>query len=298
MTDRIEPDEDETAVRTMLRRLGVRPAGHDVDDAEQQPAAVAAPPKPEPAVTVPGPRRASALRLPDWWNEKKPALGADDEPSAAPAGDAEDGDEPGEEPDLDEHDDEQDDAPAEQPARRRRPRLLNVVKRPHADDGDGQAEEDEEEPADGDEDAGEEQPAKRAGRSRPSGGGSARPPFATPAFPTATATEKERKSLVQAVREVSPEAKFLIYHGTGLGAGWFFGIPQYVHDVTRSIAESPLALRDNPDAYFWGVGAALLLAVDRATRKWVMLVHWAVRGVTTSAVIGAALHGNPIPHWH
>lgn len=115
-------------------------------------------------------------------------------------------------------------------------------------------------------------------------------------FPSAPDTVKERKSLAQAVREMSPETKWLIYHGTGLAAGLYFGIPQLVRDVTATIADSPLALRDNADAYFWGVGAVLVLALDRATRRWSLLVHWVVRALTTSAVIGAALHGNPIPH--
>lgn len=75
-----------------------------------------------------------------------------------------------------------------------------------------------------------------------------------------------------------------------------FGIPQFAHDVTRSVAESPFALRDNPDAYFWAVGAVLVLSLDRATRNWWLLVAWATRGLTTSVVIGALLHGNPIPH--
>ncbi|MEU1180589.1 hypothetical protein ABZ464_23605 [Streptomyces sp. NPDC005820] len=300
MTEHIEPDDDETAVRTALLRLGVRPAGHAPDDeAEQQPATVAVPPKPdyEPTAKVPAPRRASAPRMPGWWEERKPQLALVGDEPAATGHDDEEKPAPGEPDDAD--DQEEGEEPTEQAERRRRPRLQKVLKRSRADDDgdpDDLGEEDEEEPGDDDEDAGEGQPAKRARRWRPSGGGSSRPPFATPVFTPATGQAKERKSLVQAAREMSPEAKFLIYHGTGLGAGFFFGIPQYAHDVIRSIADSPLALRDNPDAYFWGVGAVLLLALDRATRRWSLVVHWAARGLTTSAVIGAALHGNPIPH--
>lgn len=290
MTDHIEPD-DETTVRTALRRLGVRPAGHAADDDhEQQLAAVAAPSMPEhdPTPAVPRPRRSGPPRMPEWWEERKPQLVLVDDEREEP--------DPGEQ--HDDAADGQDEEPAEQSARRRQPRLQKVAKRRHADDVDADdlGEEDEEEPGEDVEDTGEGQPAKRARRWRPSGGGSSRPPFATPVFPSTTGQAKDRKSLVQAAREMPPESKWLIYHATGLGAGFFFGIPQYVRDVTRSVADSPLKLRDNPDAYFWGVGAVLLLALDRVTRRWSLVVHWAARGLTTSAVIGAALHGNPIPH--
>ncbi|WP_327345921.1 hypothetical protein [Streptomyces europaeiscabiei] len=287
------PDEDESAVRETLRRFGVRPAGY-ADDGEQPPAPVVVPPKPDyaPTVTAPAPRGAGAPRLPHWWDDRKPELPTGDQPAVAASSDDEgEHDEPGEKPDEPEAaDDDQDD---EQPTGRPR---LQVVKRDHADDPDDQGEDGGEEPADDDEDAGEG-PAKRSVRRwRPAGGGSARPPFATPAFPSATDTAKERKSLVQAAREASPEAKWLISHASGLATGFVFGIPQFAHDVTRSVAESPFALRDNPDAYFWAVGAVLVLSLDRATRNWWLLVAWATRGLTTSVVIGALLHGNPIPH--
>ncbi|MEU0060733.1 hypothetical protein [Streptomyces sp. NPDC006334] len=292
MTDHIEPD-DETAVRTALRRLGVRPAGHAAADVDQQPA-VAASPAPEhaSAPAVAGPRRSGAPRMPHWWEERKPRLVlVDDEYAATPPADEEPG--PGEQyDDLGEIDQET----AEQPARHSRPHQRKTAKRPDAGEDDDLREEDEEEPGEDEENAGEGQPTKRTRRWWSSGGGSSRPPFATPAFPSATGQAEERKSLVQATREMPPEAKWLMYHTTGLGAGLFFGIPQHARDVTRSIADSPLALRDNPDAYFWGVGAVLVLALDRMTRRWSVLVHWVARGVTTSVIIGAALHGNPIPH--
>ncbi|MDX3069547.1 hypothetical protein PV518_46775, partial [Streptomyces sp. ND04-05B] len=156
---------------------------------------------------------------------------------------------------------------------------------------------DGENPEDDDEDAGEGQPQKRPARRWTSArSGSRRPAFATPAFPSAPDTPKERKSLVQVAREMPPEAKWLIYNGSGLAAGLYFGVPQFANDVTASIADSPLPLRDNPDAYFWAVGAVLVLAIDRKTRHWSLLVHWVARALTTSAIIGAALHGDPIPH--
>ncbi|WP_329253467.1 hypothetical protein [Streptomyces canus] len=68
----------------------------------------------------------------------------------------------------------------------------------------------------------------------------------------------------------------------------------FATEVTRSVADSPLPLRDNPDAYFWIGGAVFILAVDRVTRKWAWLLGWCKRGVTTSLIVGALLHGNTV----
>jgi hypothetical protein len=282
-----EPDEGETKVRAALRRLGARPAGHaPADDAEQQPApaAVVIPPRPEYEPTVPGPRRASAPRLPDWWSARKPPL--DD--------DAEDGDEPVEQPAaVEQHDDGE---PAEQPARRHRPRLRRVEKRPHVDDAEEPGdlgEEDGEDPGEDTEDAGEGRLRKRSPRWRRSHRETTRPPFAT-AIPLYRAPEK--KSLAELVREVAPHKKWLLYIGSGFAAGWYFGIPQFVRDATASVAHHPGRLQDNPDVYFWGVVALIVISLDRATRRSWFLIAWATRGLTVCLALGAVLYGNPLPH--
>ncbi|MGW4731785.1 hypothetical protein ACWEQC_21925 [Streptomyces shenzhenensis] len=289
MTDHIAPGDDETAVRTMLRRLGVRPAGHDAEQ-RAAPAVAEIPPMPDypPTVTVPGPRRASVPRFPDWWDDRKPELGADDQ----------DSDEPGEESAaVEQHDgDDQDGEPVEQPARRLRGRLRKVVTRPKADDGDEPddlGEDDEEDPVEGDEDAGEGQPQKRSARRRRPRGEPTRPPFAT-AVPLYR--QPEKKSLIELAREIPVHKKWLLYIGSGFAAGWYFGVPQFVREATASVAQHEGKLRDNPDVYFWGVVALAVVAFDRATRRSWFLIAWATRGLTVCLVLGALLYGNDLPN--
>lgn len=293
-----EPDEGETKVRAALHRLGARPAGHaPADHAEQQPAPVAVviPPRPEyqPTVGVPGPRRVLAPRLPDWRDLHKPELDVvDDEPE-----------------DADDASEDVEDEPEEQPAESRRRRLLRLVKgeRDVSDDGAEQrppqlrkvskepaADQGEEPEDDGEEDLDE---VRRVGEGRGGKGrvtvpsGYRRPRFTTPAIPR---PEKERKSFAQAWREIDPATKWGLYHVSGLVGGLAFGVVSFATDVTRSVAESPLPLGENPDAYFWTAGAVLVLAVDRVTRRWAWLVGWCTRGVTTSLIVGALLHGNTV----
>ncbi|WP_233646779.1 hypothetical protein [Streptomyces sp. BSE6.1] len=299
-TQEIGPDE--AAVRAKLHRLGFVPAGHDANTPADSPAP--APPRPDPDNDGPNdpPNPAvPASRLPDWRDPHKPTLGADDEDvDDAPGEPAED----------------VDGAP-EEPADSRRRRVLKLVKGEPADDGDEPDDVDEDtdrhdrprpvkvtkEPADDqDEDPGEDDDEiVEAGEGRGrrfriprSSAPSRRPPFSTPVFPRAP---KERKSFAQAWREIDPSIKWLMYHGSGFVGGLAFGVVSFATDVTRSVAESPLPLRENPDAYFWGAGAVIVLAVDRATRSWARIIHWCARGVTTSLLIGALLHGNTIGDW-
>lgn len=286
------PDEKETAVRAALLKLGARPAGHaPVDDTElrtapaavhrRAPVAVVVPPRPEhpPTIPAPGPRRASQPRMPDWWDENKPALAdVDDE-------------QPGQQ------DPRQDDGdPVEADSRFR---LLKVLKDGRAarreQQTDDQDDDQDEEPEEDDGEGADEVRRVGEGRGRrfrlPVKEASQRPRFSTPVFPR---EEKERKSLAQAWRETRPETKFAAYNLTGLAGGLLFGVVGYATEVTRSVADSPLPLRDNADAYFWGAGAVLVLAADRATRKWPWLVGWCTRGITVSVLVGAVLHGNTV----
>ncbi|MEU2265000.1 hypothetical protein ABZ568_00800 [Streptomyces olindensis] len=309
-TQHTEPDENETAVRARLLKLGARPAGHAPVDAEQQPApaagqrpapvAVVVPPRPEHPPTIPAPtrRRGSQPRVPDWWSDEKPALtSADGDEQPEQQDPQQTGGDPLEAdprfrrvqaileglaarseqqtgPDGDDQDDEISER-TDRPGRRR------ASKEPAADQG--------EEP---EEDADE---IRRVGEGRgrrlrlPLKQASQRPRFSTPVF---LHEEKEKKSLAQAWRETRPEVKFAVYNLTGLAGGLLFGVVGYATEVTRSVADSPLPLRDNVDAYFWGAGAVLVLAADRATRKWSWLVGWCMRGITVSVLVGAVLHGN------
>ncbi|GGZ73038.1 hypothetical protein ACFOOM_01130 [Streptomyces echinoruber] len=301
-THHTEPDEAEA--RAALLRLGARPAGHaltdDVDDQAAAPAAPAAvPPMPDrpPTVGVPGPRRDGAPRLPDWWNSHKPELSVVDE-QPEPAADTDEHDDAGDEPaapesrrhrvlrilkgeraaDSSERDDEDEDEIRETGGRR--PRLRRVSKEPAADQGEESGEYDDEIRPAGEGRGRWRRPAATSGYERPR--------FSTPVFPRAG---RERKSFAQAWREVDPATKWGLYHLTGLAGGLMLGVVGYATDVTASLAESPLPLRDNPAAYFWGAGAVLVVAVDRVTRRWFWLIGWCTRAVTTSVVVGAVLHG-------
>ncbi|MDQ0762047.1 hypothetical protein [Streptomyces canus] len=273
-----EPDEGETKVRAALHRLGARSAGHaPAGDAERQPAPV--PVRPEYEPTVPGPRRACAPRLPDWWNARKPELETDD---------AQEDDEQGESPaSVEQHDDGDDLAEG------RRPRLRKVSKQPDADDIDEPDDLGEEDAEAVDEDAGEGQPRKRAARWRRSHGETTRPPFAT-AVPLYR--EAEKVSLAELIRHVPAHKKWLLYIGTGFGAGWYFGVPQFVRDATASVAQHEGRLQDNPDVYFWGVVALVVISLDRRARHSWFLIAWVTRGLTVCLILGALLYGNPLPH--
>ncbi|MER7477365.1 hypothetical protein ABTX60_06880 [Streptomyces sp. NPDC126510] len=313
-TQHTEPDENETAVRATLLRLGARPAGHAPVDAEQQPApavgrqpapvAVVVPPRPEhpPIIPAPARRQGSQPRVPDWWIDDKPALAVDDEQPEQQDPQQADGDPLEADPrfgllkilkkgraarseqQTGADDDDQDDVPDDGISERTdRPGRRRVSKEPAADQG-----EESEEGAD---------EIRRVGEGRgrrfrlPVKEASQRPRFSTPVFPR---EEKEKKSLAQAWRETRPDLKFALYNLTGLAGGLLFGVVGYATEVTRSVADSPLPLRDNVDAYFWGAGAVLVLAADRATRKWSWLVGWCMRGITVSVLVGALLHGNTV----
>ncbi|MEV8546936.1 hypothetical protein [Streptomyces sp. NPDC051572] len=299
------PEPDETAVRAALHRLGARPAGHaSAADAEQQPTSVAVviPPLPAYEPAVPDPSRVLAPRLPDWRDPHKPELGTiGDE-----AEDIDDGEELHDAEDIT-------DAPEQLPAESRRRRLLRLAKgeRDERGDGNGRAEQHrpphrgiskepaanqgEEHEDDGEEDleevrrVGERRARRRRATAPPSE--RRRPRLSTPVFPR---QEKERKSFAQAWREIDPATKWGLYHVSGLAGGLAFGVVSFATDVTRSVAESPLPLRENPDAYFWTAGAVLVLALDRVTRRWAWLVGWCARGVTASLIVGALLHGNTV----
>ncbi|KUN37729.1 hypothetical protein AQJ30_15710 [Streptomyces longwoodensis] len=269
MIDQPDLDKGETAVRAALRRLGARPAGHAAEDEPQRaPApvpAVAIPPRPAhpPTIPAPAPGPHPGDRLPEWWRQDKPPLG---EPPAAPAAPAAPQPAPG-------------DAPADQPAAPR----LNLVEKtddePDADEADTD-----------DETVGERPHRKWATRLRRPDREPTRPRFAT-ATPF---VRPEKRSLAELVGAIPPHKKWALYAGSGLAAGWFFGIPQFFTDVTASVAQHEGTWRNSPDVYFWAVAAAVAVGLDRATRRSWFLIAWATRGLTVCIAIGALLYGNPI----
>ncbi|MFE2424981.1 hypothetical protein [Streptomyces hokutonensis] len=274
--------DDEAAVRTALRKLGVRPAGHAADDEEPQPAPAAEiPPMPDyqPDVGGPGTRRASVPRLPDWWSTRKPDLDT---------GDVQEDDGPGEEPAPAEADDDADEASTP-----RRPRLRMVRKDSDpgdVDEPDDLGEDHGEDAEEDDEPAGEERRGKWTARLRRPDREPTRPPFATP-VPLHRSVEK--RSLAELIGAIPKHRKWVLYAGSGFAAGWYFGIPQFARDATASVAQHSGPLQDNPDVYFWGVAAVIALSLDRATRRSWFLIAWATRGLTVSLIVGALLYGKP-----
>ncbi|PWI05505.1 hypothetical protein DIZ27_38905 [Streptomyces sp. NWU339] len=291
MTDQHALDQDETAVRAMLRKLGARPAGHAVDGEEQPaPAAVAVPPRPDyaPDVPAPGPPGSSAPRVPDWWEKDKPPLDAEPTAAAPAAEEPATGEDPADQPENAERDQE----PAEQPTRRPRPRMSKVEKRARADDPDDLGEEDGENPEDDDQAVGERKPGKWATQLRRPHRETTRPPFAT-AVPLYRDVEK--RSLAEMVHAIPAHKKWLLYAGSGFATGWYFGIPQFARDATASVAQHSGPLQDNPDIYFWGIAAVVAISLDRATRRSWFLIAWATRGLTVCIALGALLYGNDLP---
>ncbi|MFJ1528239.1 hypothetical protein ACIOFV_07390 [Streptomyces mirabilis] len=220
-------------------------------------------PEPDDADEAEGatPARADNDRLPPWWDRRKPDL--DDQTV--------DDEEPGEEPE------EEDEEPEERPkAKARGPqpvrrRVSKTSRRPPADDGQGDEEEDEEE-------AGEQVPDGPRW-SRPSLG---RPPGLPP----------KRQNLITWWRQdVEDYQKWLLYHGTGLGAGVYFGVFTYGTRGAEFVTQQGLG---DLEADFTVGLLGLVLMVDYRVRNLFLPLAWLVRAVSTSLVLGAAWNGTPL----
>lgn len=289
--------EAEARIREELRRRGVGPGGpassppprpahppvvppqSATADGVQQPgeqefegftdwlrakrAARQQPPAPEPDDTEEAeeaaPARAANDRRPHWWERKKPTVGDLD---------ASDEEEPGEEPAPHEEDEEAAPEPKDKGRGRpaRRP-VSETSRRPPADElGD---EEDDDE---------EEQVPAGPRWSRPALG---RPPGLPP----------ERRNLIQRWREVAPEYRWLLYHGTGLGAGVYVGVFTYGMRGAEFVTQQGL---DDLDADVNLALLGLVLVVDYRVRNLFPPLAWAVRAISTSLVIGAAWNGTPL----
>jgi len=203
------------------------------------------------------PARASNDRLPDWWAPRKPNVGELDV----------DEEEPGEEPTPDEDRVSPATGPGDGPRPSRRA-VFKVSRRAPADD----------EPDDGAEEAGQEQVPEGPRWSRPALG---RPPGLPP----------KRQNLITWWRGMAPHNKWLLYHGTGLGAGLYFGIPAYGYEGHRFIADNPA---DDLEVWAtWGL-LGILLVTDYRVRNLFPPLAWAVRALSTSVIVGAAWYGTPL----
>jgi hypothetical protein len=201
------------------------------------------------------PARADNDRLPPWWDRRKPDL--DDQ--------AADHQEPGEEPEAE--DEEPEPAAKGRGPRPGRRRVSKTSRRPPADPEQGDGEE--------------------AGEQVPDG-----PRWSRPALGRPPGLPPQRKNLIQWWREdVKPEHKWLMYHGTGLGAGVYFGVFSYGTRGAEFVTKQGLGDLE-ADVTLGLLG--LVLMVDYRVRNLFPPLAWVVRAVSTSLVLGAAWNGTPL----
>ncbi|WP_411092270.1 hypothetical protein [Streptomyces sp. 049-1] len=264
--------EAEDRIREDLHRRGVGPGGPASSPPPMPPHPPAIPPQPdaadvdqEPGEEEPeqaAPARALNDRLVDWWRTNKPRdLSQDD------GQDEEDGAEPA---DQDE----------EQPAARGpRPNRRRVSKT----DAEDQAEADDDAEAEDDEDGDGQTTKGKKGKGEPR--------WSRPALGRPPGLPTEKHNVLTWWRGMAPHNKWLLYHGTGLGAGLFFGIPAYGYEGHRFIADTPA---DDLEVWAtWGLLGLLLLA-DYRVRNLFPPLAWAVRALSTSVIVGAAWYGTPL----
>ncbi|MDH6489617.1 hypothetical protein [Streptomyces sp. SAI-127] len=276
--------EAEARIRAELHRRGLGPGGPasspppmpsrpprvpaqpDAADVDQEPGE-----EPEQAA----PAKALNDRLVDWWSAHKPHLADDD------------GDDGEEEPD--------DDGEEEPAARGPRPHRGRVSKRPAKDDDeDGDGDEDEDEPDDEDAKGKKSKKGKGKKGKRKKGKGDESeegPRWSRPVLGRPPGLPAEKHNLFTWWRGMEPHTKWLMYHGTGLGAGLYFGVPAYGYEGHRFIADNPAG--DLEVWATWGL-LVLLLMADYRVRNLFPPLAWAVRALSTSVIVGALWYGTPL----
>ncbi|WP_433341670.1 hypothetical protein [Streptomyces sp. CA-253872] len=249
------------AARTNRRRLRATPAMAGQSGEQQTPAIDEEGPGPAAVNEGPTPpARMGGGRLPDW-RHSKPVL-TKEGPLAARRADATDEEEPT--PDtVDELAPEAQEEPAE-------------------DDGED------------DEDvAGESKPTRTKERTR-SRKPRRRPRFAAPGLPFTTDHKPERRSLIEAARSLPAHTVWLIYTGSALATGFFFGIPQWVHRSVGVLVTDHPTLTDAYSWQCWGLAAAVLF-LDWRARAWALPLAWAARAISASTAVGFLLYGVSTP---
>jgi hypothetical protein len=275
-------EEAEARIRESLRQAGVGPGGPPIGIPPMPAYLPTVPPQPGDDGQEPGEDHDEGFS--DWWRAKRAALrqaqapatddaeddGQDDEAPARAANDRLPDWRDANKPHLADLDEDQEDEPE---PRGPRPSRRRVSKTDSSDDEPDQDEDDEDEGG-----AGEEQ-LKRRRWSRPALG---RPPGLPP----------KRQSLIQWWREdVKPEHKFLLYHGTGLGAGVYFGVFTYGTRGAEFVTQKGL---NNLEADVTLGLLGLVLFVDYRVRHLFPPLAWLVRAVSTSLILGAAWNGTPL----
>ncbi|MFF4146958.1 hypothetical protein ACFY0A_37795 [Streptomyces sp. NPDC001698] len=263
---------DEESIREDLRRMGVGPdaypprppypptvPGQPAADADQAPGE-------QDTDDLPAPARAANDRLPFWYERRKPDLAdlgpASDEPAA------EESEPVDEQPDNDE--------PSKKPeARGPRRFLRRASKSPRPADGKG-------------DDGGGERVEAEGEDHVPAG-----PRWSRPLLGRPPGLPPKRDNLFTWWRSVEPHVKWGAYHGTGLAAGVYFGVAEQGFRGAEFVTTHDTGSIDVLATY--GLLAVVLL-VDYRVRNLIPPLAWAVRGVSTSLIIGALWYGAPLSH--
>lgn len=114
--------------------------------------------------------------------------------------------------------------------------------------------------------------------------------YSRPAYPTQLASPK--KSLIDAWAGMSPKLKHLLYNGTALGVGFWFGVPQWFTAEVAYLAATYDSWTDFYVCIWYGVAGAVW-ALDHRTRRWFPLFAWGARIPLVSMITGVLLYGIP-----
>ncbi|MGW3971164.1 hypothetical protein ACWEFD_17930 [Streptomyces ardesiacus] len=214
------------------------------------------------------PARAANDRLVPWWQTDKPRdLDASNGGQHAPAGQDEPESDEDADADAGEAGVEEPEPQAKERAARRSRRRVSKTTRPAADTPDEAETTGEEHVPDG-------------------------PRWSRPALGRPSGLPPRKKNFFAWWREdVKPEHKFLLYHGTGLGAGIYFGVFSYGTRGAEFVSQEGL---DDLEADITLGLLGLVLLVDYRVRHLFPPLAWLVRAVSTSLILGAAWNGTPL----
>lgn len=277
--------EAEERIRGELHRRGVGPGGPASSPPPMPPHPPTIPPQPdsyeEPA------EEADYKGLVEWIAARRAALREPQDPAPDDAGDRE------------EAEDTEDASPARAVNdrlvewwRRNKPRDLSGNDGDQDDDAD-RGPVSKQPAADEDMVGGGEEAVGEGGGKVAKGDSGDGPRWSRPVFGRPPGLPAERRNLFTWWYGMEPHTKWLLYHGTGLGAGLYLGIPAYGYEGHRFIAAHPA---DDLEVWFtWGLLVLLLLA-DYRVRHLFPLLAWAVRALSTSVIVGALWYGAPLAH--
>lgn len=109
-----------------------------------------------------------------------------------------------------------------------------------------------------------------------------RPAYRKPAQPA------PRKSLADAYTNTPPRLRWLAYHASAAGAGWWLGWVDWGTDTAAWYAAGHWV---SPSGFvLYGLGACVL-ALYRRSRAWAWPFAWAAAAPVSSVVLGVLLYG-------